>query len=219
MSARGEASKALGDVAREGLGRLAKSVDDWGWKGGKPGEITGKEYGNALSKYNQLVKYGDRQNPEAMSLYSTLEDGAMQWYDAALKGKLGADWKKTAEYYAGEFGDVEKLSRSRNLRQAFLAGAPGTYGTAWFDAVSRISPRFAAFEELGVPRQFTGQLFRAMPTPIHRPSFANTKELVGAFKKLSTDAERTTFLQLLPTWTQSIDKLASTAKKLYKRPS
>lgn len=207
-------------TAREDAIRaLAESADDWGWKGGKPGEITGGEYERALGKYNQLVKYGDRDSPQALNLYKTLEDGAMQWYDSALRGKLGPDWKKKAEYYAGRFGDVDKLSKNNKLRQAFLRGTPGEYGLSWLDEASKISLRFATFEEFGVPREFTGQLFRAMPQPIHGPTFANTTELVDAFKTLSTNDQRETFLNLLPRWTGTMEQAASAAKRLYKRPS
>jgi hypothetical protein len=52
------------NAKKEGLERIvkgvAKVVDDWGWKGGKPGELTGGEYQKRLDDLYQLYKRGGR---------------------------------------------------------------------------------------------------------------------------------------------------------------
>jgi hypothetical protein len=214
--AAGKAVKAPKAAAAKALDAIADTADDWGWKGGKPGEITGTEYRHALSKFNELAKYGDRDSKQAKALYDTLEKGAMQWYDSALKGKLGTDWKSTAEHYARTWGTPEELWRNAKNRSKFLGGTPGEYTLSWFQDVSRIAPRFEAFEKLGTPRKLTGQLFRSMPRPMLSGSLLpyNTDEVVGAIKSLPSAEMRETFLALLPEWTGTLADLAAAAKAL-----
>ena len=51
VAARVQAVKRIaGDAGK----KVASKVDDWGWKGGKPGEVTGSEAWNTSSKTKQI---------------------------------------------------------------------------------------------------------------------------------------------------------------------
>lgn len=80
--------------------------------------------------------------------------------------------------------------------------------------------KFYELEKADIPRAWTGEVFAALykrhgMRGIWWPTGASNT--VSALMKPMTNDQRTTFLQLLPTWKGDLDKLASVAKKLYKR--
>jgi len=161
MSARDDAIKAL-----------AKVADDWGWKGGKPGEITGGEF------FQRLLSA--QNSPNNVKKYNSMQ----------------------AAYRRG----LRQLRKNRFLVTDEVE-------------VEHFMKQFKELEDAGVPRRFTGKIVRAVD--MRGDYIGEVPELSGAnlSKIMSpmTDAQRETFLSLLPRWTGTLEQAANAAKKLYRR--
>ncbi len=73
MTARRDAIKALAEVA-----------DDWGWKGGKPGEITGGMYVNELNDAFERLAMGNPNNPRWLAAEAAIYDK----YDPLIRKQI-----------------------------------------------------------------------------------------------------------------------------------
>jgi hypothetical protein len=221
MSVKGQAAKAAldalsgvaDDVVRavaspkkaklQALDELAKPVtqalDDWGWKGGKPGEITGGAWGKIQSAvggtkddYKKLAAAVDKQlrkskNPEVVSLYQHAVNSNKKW--ANLAGSAGADFRAKAA------------------------------------AQKPIMETFEGLEYAGFPRDLTARAMTSMvrktPTKISTarsgglfvPDYSIYKRLSKALEEMSAGT-RETVISLLPDWTGSLDELIVAAKEL-----
>ena len=178
-------AKKIGEEVVEGMAKskasksVAKSVDDWGWKGGKPGEITG-------GKFTDMMSVGPgRRDPVLIdvSLYKAGEQ-------------------------LGRFSPTRTLARGRT---------------------QRMLEDFELLERADIPRKWTGKVMSAFKdnsivgamknagmdvsgtTSRTRQRFADS--LSSAMRPM-TNAQRETFLSLLPEWAGSIDDLAKAAKLL-----
>lgn len=153
----------------EAIGRLAKAAkeaaDDWGWKGGKPGEITGGDYVRHMRE--QLAEWNDI-SPEP--------DFLVELQTQLMRSKYPA--------ISAAANDVDRIYRG-----------------------------FSRMEQAGIPRQWTG---RVMSAALQSSIPVRPKELSELMRPM-TDAQRETFLSLLPRWTGTLEQAASAAKKLYRR--
>lgn len=204
----------LGDMARQvsvapRVAAVEKMVQkapgaDWGWKGGKPGEVTGGEYVNAL--------FGKQDPGVSRGIEKTLRTAVKQ---------------------------LEKYSSSKPnapISMVYSSIAGKGYKGAKQDAARYLYLQtFRPIERANVPREWTGKMANALLSPEMTRATAYrllgdqtpsldarglTEALADAASNIMrpmTNAQRETFLQLLPRWTGSIETAASAAKKLYKR--
>lgn len=162
MSARDDAIKAL-----------AKVADDWGWKGGKKGELTGGEFFQRLSSA--------QNSPNNVKKYNSMQAAYRRGYRQLREWNPWVEDEVAVEHYMKQFKELE---------------------------------------DAGVPRRFTGKIVQAVEGrgdyigEVPELSGANLSRLMSPM----TDAQRETFLQLLPRWTGTLEQAASAAKKLYRKP-
>lgn len=173
MSARDDAIKAL-----------AKVADDWGWKGGKPGEITA----------GQLA--GLRAKGEDYRADKILRDHVERFYQKYPNSPLSTEMQRN--------------------------------GTKWINntplEIKLFEDVMSALEQAGVPREWTGRLASVLPRPTVTSGITGKRrinpeeiERVSNLMRPMTNAQRETFLSLLPRWTGTLEQAASAAKKLYRR--
>ena len=191
-------------LADEG-GDVAKVSDDWGWKGGKPGEITGGIY-NEL--YGKMGGYGRLQSTDGLS-----EDAVR----LITTSPLSRDLTKSLSL------DNAAISQLKN--SPINAGTPN---------IGRVMDDFALLENADIPREWTGKIVSAFGGRVPRNGAEGVDRLIGDIPvgrgttsyrdivatKVSdimrpmTNDQRETFLSLLPEWSGSLDELAEAARSL-----
>jgi len=97
---------------------VARVVDDWGWKGGKPGEITGGMFENLKKQFST--------NP---SKYRELEKNVGQQYLRAVEsGKLPTiGWDRDVDQLMGDFATLERADIPRAWTGKIVSTAPLDY--------------------------------------------------------------------------------------------
>lgn len=193
MSTRREIVEGLGDAAREGLERLVKKADDWGWKGGKPGEITGGEYSRLVSR-----------------LQKEAHERAKAEHPASVLEMSNALFRN--EYRPVMMAAKRQLQKSKDKSIAESVFFPE-------DVDSRMK-MFEGLEMADVPREWTGKVLGALLRSkfANQRIGAVAPEISNLMRPMTND-QRQAFLNLLPRWTGTLDQAATAAKKLYRRPS
>lgn len=212
-------TKPLGkDAALEAVRKIAersKKADDWGWKGGKPGEITGTKWKMALDSYNAgRINADDYEN--------VLKSAYGQFEKAASRGKpVGSRLSELQRLYGYGDGPVQK--KLANLEYEDRVGI-----------AEQMLEDFYILEKAGVPRRLTGKLQPKLPELMRNSTYqhilrSNTstkddikigdyarafKETYGRYLSEMRPDQQETFLALLPDWSGSLDELAEAAKNL-----
>lgn len=154
MSVKGEAIERLAKAA-------VKMVDDWGWKGGKKGEITGHKYKRALDAYRSgKITATDLDEKVLLPAFKQFER-------AAASGKPIA--KRFNEEVAGE-RLLRNYAPNQPLTRQDMA-----------DIAELMLEDFYILERSGIPRKWTGKLISEMRKPAgiyEDQGFANA--LVGS---------------------------------------
>jgi hypothetical protein len=175
--------RAAGKIADEGV----EAADDWGWKGGKPGELTGGEYHKRLD--NLYSRY-DHSDEIDRARWRTAED--------KLRDKL-------------DFEIENQIAQSGNarLKKEFYENSSGSNDDFATD--------MKELELAGIPREWTGKVWPVLRTQVQRrydlipPTLA---EKVSDAMRSMTNAQREDFLALLPEWSESLDDLANAVRTL-----
>lgn len=217
--AAGKAVKAPKAAAAKALDAIADTADDWGWKGGKPGEITGGEFVQKLERSPIFGGFGSR--PVRDDEVDLLRAGIRQLEDAAKRAKpigrifeqevedlrsMGHSWQSAKNLAAmsinREFASLEAAGVGRSLTGA-TAGAlrrRGSAGNVW----DRWGQLFPAGRDVGAPGMHGGK-------PVWT---GDTYRTIGKELEVLNPSQRETFLALLPDWTGTLDGLAEAAKAL-----
>lgn len=192
-SAADDVLKAASKIADEGV----EVVDDWGWKGGKPGELTGGEF---TSKWDKLEEEAEEATRKALGLSKKAYSEA---FDSDEAYNL---FLKNLSEKQHEMGDIayEKLRRTAN---------PYILETSGYDAPF-VMREFSILEKADFPREWTGKALPAIRA--YQGNFAdlsaNLVQNISNLMRPMTNDQRETFLALLPEWTESLDELAKAAK-------
>jgi hypothetical protein len=189
------AARSSGDDMLKAAAKIAdEGIDDWGWKGGKPGEITGHSFINTTDdvRYNaaedSFIKSGSGNVDE--DLYESLVEKDM----SSLLDDVSKQLRKSKNPYyrnLGEAGDNADLLRAME--------------------------DFNTLERADIPREWTGKVSRAIrgrldyETDYVPPITA--KQVSDLMRPLTND-QRETFVSLLPEWSGSLDDLADAARSL-----
>jgi hypothetical protein len=186
-------AKKIGEEVVEGMAKsaapkaAAKTADDWGWKGGKPGEITGSEYENARRSLTDL--FGNTTKTNRAKLYKLNQKLLDQVSGSGLENRF-------MHSLAGDFADLEQ------------AGVPREWTGKVVKAVGR--PLWEVADTSGA--SLLGKTTQNARTPIVFSSDI-ARGISDAMRSM-TNSQRETFLSLLPEWTGSLDDLAKAAKLL-----
>jgi len=192
------AARSSGDDVLKAAAKIAdEGIDDWGWKGGKPGEMSGTEY---------MKEYQDIQD---ITLDETLKE---------LK-VAPEDWDDFDVFDSPEAADLyDKLSfmAESELANEVVPQIKDIVGEfPEVDYVRRAMENFATLEAADTPRKWTGKLYNPLQ---NRDSFGFIKEtdaqIVSNLMRNMTESQREEFVALLPEWTESLDDLANAVRML-----
>lgn len=192
VAAVGKAVSDMPETAARALDDMAGAADDWGWKGGKPGEITGGEY---MKLFSKAQKKADSDRAAYESAGGLDDDFSDTYYKIISRNMIDTDNKV-----------INQLSR--NPRTAYLANE--------YD-IDTIMDDFETLENAGIPREWTGKVLPKMRSLLDsRYDQLNSFEVadVSNAMRSMTNAQRDTFISLLPEWEGSIEDLAVVARSL-----
>jgi hypothetical protein len=185
-------------------------VDDWGWKGGKPGEIDANMYIDYTARLNE-PNYGGLSQKEILKTDTqahkqmTKLTGFDDLSDDEVSTIMDSLWVLQQEGIPRAYtGKVYKslLKRSDNDFESIN------------DFVGSIGPEYSSLMSPMTNKQRTTFLEFIDTNPTRNIDEAgNAVSLMDSM----TNEQRTTFLQLLPTWKGDLYKLANVARNLYKR--
>lgn len=199
-------------VSKAAVERMAKVSDDWGWKGGKPGEVTGE----LLDNLEHNVRNATAEYTRTGKNFSQLQESI--------------DLQRAAERQA--FKQMERLKKKDpqhpvvqqyDYLRAIYKGSPKRA------ASHAITSGFGPFERANIPRKWTGKLTKAIG-PIEKIDFSRllnkndgsyigyspsalAQELSKSMRTMS-NAQQEVFVTMLPGWKGTLEELTQAARML-----
>jgi hypothetical protein len=207
------------DVARV-ADDVTKVGDDWGWKGGKPGEITGAKY---WKKRDAIEKMGDTAAAEVR--LTALDDKVSKQFAKSknpyIAGRKYSWIQAQGPYYMMElFNELEQ------------ANVPRKWTGKLVSSILESEPQHLLPTYLAKPMEAMNDSTRKLYLKLY-PKISNRididairdpddwfKEVVDTTANVAknldsmTADQRETFLALLPEWEGSLDELLETARYL-----
>lgn len=175
------------EIAEDAAGALAKKADDWGWKGAKPGEISGTEFMKRWivlpDELQNRILVRDAQIKLVNDTAKQFESASNDFKDFLLKA-YNIDVSKGAQSEANVF-DFRKLMRDLRV-----------------------------LENAGVPRRWTGKMLKAV---VKGKRIDNLDDLYDmpkiseAMESLS-EPQRKMFVGLFPSWEGEPDQLGEVVR-------
>lgn len=176
----------------DAIEKLAKVADDWGWKGGKPGEVTGTNVVMQMS----LPKSPSRDQKLAQLTYRMYEQ-LEKTKNPVIRDEVMRIWESygmnaAARDFAKKFYTLEKADIPREWTGKVLAALDNS------------------LDKSGL------EYNRLLGYKYNRSADGLAKGISDLMRPMTND-QREAFLNLLPRWTGSLETAASAAKKLYRR--
>jgi|LauGreDrversion4_1035100.scaffolds.fasta_scaffold93201_2 hypothetical protein len=183
------------------VGRAVDAFADWGWRGGKPGEITGTEFSK---KGESLFQAATRTRSKAD--------------DASIAGRT-ADAKRLDRLAEKASKDLEKYD-SKVIAQLDKAAASGKFSTNWedigytMDSFKRLETLPLPNGKVGLPRKLTGKVMHAFGGSI--PKSVKDDEIIRVAKEIDTmtPGQLDTMRVLANDWVGSVEDLLAAARSL-----
>jgi hypothetical protein len=191
--------RRTGDEAMDALGAVAKKADDWGWKGGKPGEITG----GMLSKTRI-------DSPDRRWYQSNIQRQLVDLTERKPSSGVSKNYARLKSYVPSEaeFNIANDFSRLES------AGVP----REWTGKV------LGALYDLGLTRSNNPAPTNLLRLGSDNPGVFGVgrgasgipmiAEQVSDLMRPMTNDQRTVFVGLLPDWDDSIESLAKTVRNI-----
>ncbi len=226
------------NAKREGLEILAKGVDDFAdfvWSGAKKGKkikVRGKPTVVNEISGTEVMKKSDQAERKA---YKEIEEEYSDDFDAdSYEAEMDLENAYTRHFAKTNYKFLNQLLQSSNKEFVDYVrkrvgldpniNADNLHLQDIYDisnsAINGIAYQFSILEQAGIPREWTGKVFLAYQKNPYLSGieYPYPKEIAKAMRGL-TNEQRSTFINLLPNWSQSIEQLGSTAKKLYRKPT
>jgi hypothetical protein len=174
------------DALKAMLPKAAKAGDDWGWKGGKPGELTGGEYQKRLDDLYERYNYGEGLDYER---FQNAEDALRDEMFDTLENQLAKSSSDIDKSLYNDFNDdMDKFAMDMStLEQADIP-------REWTGKVWPV-------------------IQKKLDNPFDYVPPALAQQVSDAMRTLSND-QRKEFLDLLPEWTESLEDLANAVRML-----
>lgn len=163
----GDVTRPVTAARKEALGKMLPKADDWGWKGGKPGEISGTEWTNEYDRLWGIVR-GMPKPAKAKNWYIISDkDRVNELYPLATEEQKDAVvqlrklYDRGVAQLTGQTKKGAKLSPfwKQATRDASLYGRSANTLEGKWDETKRLMRIFADMEARGIPRDITGKLF------------------------------------------------------------
>lgn len=177
----GPIAKKIGTEVAEGL---VKKVDDWGWRGGKPGEVTGGDMVKAVRKYQKNKNY-DEYREVASKAESQLTASLSRKPDSPMAKHYGTRIDENTP--ASKYTAYDVLAPFRYLEQADIP-------REWTGKVMN-----ALIKKHGGSAYSIADMAGKTISDLMRPL---------------TKSQRDTFVRLYPEWEGSLEDLARAARTL-----
>lgn len=196
LRAAGRAAKKIDPrTAKEAIKRVADDVveaaDDWGWKGGKPGELTGEK-----------LKYYFEAHPRTLDRRVTsLVPKSQQRIVRKAEKQLERFRKKYPNSAVARRMSLRTEWGAEDIGTLFAAMERADIPRAWTGKVA------AALPDKLLYTFNRGNYVSKWDEP------AKLKEISDAMRPMTND-QREEFLALLPEWTESLDDLANAVRML-----
>jgi len=210
--------RMLGDAGE----KVAEKADDWGWKGGKPGEVT-------AGQLKDLRARGDLELAD-IELRDHVDRFSRKYPDSPLvkqmKSGSGTRWIDNTLFEVRLFEDVMSAVEQADVPRKWtglVAAALPKSAIAGPGGKRRINRnRIKDFADLMRPmtndqREFTGSAFRILNTQRSGPGELDVKRIGAALRstwRQLTNDQREAFLALLPEWTESLDDLVAAVRTI-----
>jgi len=200
--------QAVTRMAADASKKVASKVDDWGWKGGKPGEITGLSFtkqmadayaGGNTKNVNALYKKARKQ----LGIPDEVADSVMvrKMYEFSDMESAGIPRAYTGKIYK-KIGDILTHANVASWvsHPKFIRGldTPGITGM---------------LSEQLKPLTHAQRLTAIDMLPTWPRSLDDLGKTAKEITKMTSD-QKETFLSLLPEWTESLDSLYNAAKNI-----
>lgn len=193
VAAIGRAVSDMPETAARALDDMAGAVDDWGWKGGKPGEITGGEF-----------EYKRRQLGDMFNSILPKNRGKAYSLEEQLRKQVEGSGLENMDMVslAGDFSDLEQADVPRewtgkivrSLRKPLWEYAD-THGEKWLGSTTPSGRPLIVMSET---------VARGISDAMRRMYVKGDPDLTRQYRE--------TFLSLLPQWEGSLDDLAIAAR-------
>jgi hypothetical protein len=183
-------AKSIGDDVVRGMSK----ADDWGWKGGKPGEITGGEF---IKDYNSFNNYSKRTN---------IQKKASEQLDKASKSSpVGRMWKELKDSTAG--GEAFMMKNFRDLEAA-------DFPREWTGKAFSL-PNYYSYNDLNI----ASQIMRNLNNTERQKFIDIVVDLYGDISpegigKIVKSPYTDDILKMLPQWEGSVDDLIKAVELL-----
>jgi hypothetical protein len=165
---------------------VARVADDWGWRGGKPKEITGTEYHKQLDDLYYRYNHG---NPVDRDRWAVAEDRLRDNLDVQIENQISRSKNsKLKKAFFSSNASIDKFAT--DMKELEQAGVPREW-------TGRLWP--ALQEQLQEPYDMIS------------PTIARQ---VSAVMRSMSNNERDVFVTMLPRWSGTMEDLASTAKRM-----
>lgn len=216
-----ERIKAIDRMVGDAGKKVADNVDDWGWKGGKPGEITGGDWTEKWDEIQYAQKHVDPDNSASVRMVGNKN---AKLFDRAYKQlkPLGVGDEDEIENTMAVFSSMEKANIPRRYTgKIYKATGDFISNNNAYDWIShhkfirgKTNDNIAGFlaEQLQ-PLNNKQRLEAIKLIPEWSRSLDNLGETAKEITKMTSD-QKETFLALLPEWTESMEDLVKAAKTL-----
>lgn len=199
MAARPNVGARMQAVQRllEDATNAATKADDWGWKGGKPGELTGGEY---MRELRAAKEKADAARSRA-EMRGVSDDQFANEYHRLVDEKMYPSRIKAETQLYADGGGYEATLADR-------------WGEIFTDSIMQ---DFETLERADIPRSYTGKILPALRREL-RSAYTTVdpdraQQVSDLMRSLSPD-ERETFVSLLPEWQDSLEELAELARTI-----
>lgn len=214
-------AKASGDDMLRAAERIAAKADDWGWKGGKPGEITAAKY---WKEREAIKKMGDTAAAEVR--LTALDDKVRKQFAKSkspyISGKKYS-WVESQgpEYMMGLFNELENANVPRKwtgkLVSSMLETDPPhllpTYLAKPMETMSDSARKLYVELYPRISKYFKEDDWAGNWDDWYENIVDTTADVARNVDSMPA-GQRETFMSLLPEWTESLEDLVFAVKEL-----
>ena len=216
-----ERIKAIDRMVGDAGKKVASKVDDWGWKGGKPGEITG---GDWTDKWNEILRINKKgfDNSADVKMHENIEAKLIDRAHKQLKPLNANMFVDDEENAMAVFASMEKANIPRRYTGKIYK-ATGDFirndnARDWIRHPKFIRGKTndniaGLLSEQLQPLNDKQRLEAIKLLPEWSRSLDDLGETAKEITKMTSD-QKETFLSLLPEWTESVEDLVKTAKNI-----
>jgi len=200
--------QAVTRMAGDASKKVASKVDDWGWKGGKPGEVTGKTWDADVTKrWNDLAISTNARARKQLEKHAAKNPSSNIANNWKTLNQMLPESTYIDEPTANILGDFDLLESADIPREwtGKVLNSLYEYGKQRIDSAAF---NLRIIGDTNIPDTL------ALFGPSGKSGIVSVAEKVSNAMRPMTNDQRETFLALLPEWTESLEDLAKAARTI-----